>query len=169
MSQAEPTVPSWTIHEWAIEGTYTSTHDKGEERPEPVEKSYFSEECALAVLLAEEVVFLNTGWNRKEWPEEARKAWMVYVICNDVFAWGCSDAEFLPYDQVENVYRMWRKDPSWGPAIWCMLQRKEMPQKPVEDAIRKAGIWNLDALNLNKNTTAAEVEAFFKSIIKGGT
>ena len=46
---------------------------------------------------------------------------------------------------------MWKKDPKWGAAVWCMIQRNKMPQKLVEDKIRKDGIWDLDSLNLQSN------------------
>lgn len=123
-------------------------------------KDMFEEEKALAVLLAHDVAFVNSFWWEKDLPERIRNSISVNVACNDVFAWGCSDAEGLPHEEIESVYRMWRKDPSWGSAVWCMLQRKQMPQKPVEDIIRKAGIWDLDSLKLGPNTQEAELKAW---------
>lgn len=127
----------------------------------------FEKEIALAHLLLNEVVFINSNWwmyfetdikdhkwalkprSDARWTEEESKTISVNVICNDVFAWGCSESETLPHDEIKNLYRMWKKDSQWGPAVWCMIQRGQMPQKPVEDAIRKAGIWNLDELMLS--------------------
>jgi hypothetical protein len=111
----------------------------------------FNEELAIAVLLIEEVLFCNDHWWMKDWPDEAKDRTSLNVNCNDVFAWGCSDAETLPHSQLENLWHMWRKDPEWGPAIWCMQQRRKMPQKPVEDRIKKAGIWDLKSMNLEKS------------------
>lgn len=124
----------------------------------------FEEEAALAHLLMNEVVFLNSHWWKEEWPEEARKRTSLNVNCNDVFAWGCADAESMLHDDIENLYRMWLKDPAWGSAVWCMIRRNQMPQKPVEKRIRDAGIWDLDALKLGGNTMEAEVQAFFASL-----
>jgi hypothetical protein len=106
----------------------------------------FESEQGLALLLLNEVVFLNSHHWEDEWPAEARAAAYLGVNCSDVFAWGCSDAEGAAYSDLEAVYRHWRKDPHWGTAVWCMIKRREMPQRPVEKRIRDAGIWDLDAL-----------------------
>ena len=117
---------------------------------------------ALAVLLAHEVVFVNSNWWHESWPEEAQKSIAVCVNCSDVFAWACSDAERLPYDEIESLYIHWELDPDWGPAIWCMKRRNQMPQKPVEDIIRKLGKWDLDFLQLGANTQDAAVQQIFR-------
>lgn len=112
-------------------------------RPEP--------EKALAALLAAEQVFLNTNWNMKSWPEEARETLVVYANCNDVFMWGCADAEDVSYDQINEVFDHWVKDPAWGVAVWCIQRRGLMPQPPVERLIRCGGIWDLDAMGLKES------------------
>lgn len=66
------------------------------------------------------------------------------VNCSDVFVWGSSDEEILPLDEIEAAYRLWRERP-WGAQIWCLIKRKQMPQEPVEEAMRKAG-WDMDSL-----------------------
>lgn len=117
----------------------------------PAQEQMFEESMALARLLAHEVIFLNSHWWEETWPEEARKQVALCVNCSDVFAWGCADAEGLLYDEIQDLYDHWIKDPSWGAAVWCVKKRKEMPQKPVFDAIQKAGIWNLEEMNLAPN------------------
>jgi hypothetical protein len=121
----------------------------------------FNEERALAHLLLNDVIFLNDHWWENQWPEKAKKISSLNVNCNDVFAWGCSDAEEMPHAELQKLYDMWLKDPEWGAAVWCMVQRNQMPQKPVEDRIRKAGIWDLDALGIEPNTMDAEILAAF--------
>lgn len=116
-------------------------------------KKSFQTENALAILLLEEVLFTNSMWWEKDLPDWAKKRTGLFVNCNDIFAWGCADSEDIDYEEIETLFRMWEKDPEWGPAIWCIIKRKEMPQKPVEEKIRKAGIWDLDTLNLEENTT----------------
>lgn len=120
------------------------THTKTDGTSEEV----FDEELALSVLLYDGVVFLNCHWWEKEWPEEARKRTSLNVNCNDVFAWGCADAESMNFEDLRSVWDHHAKDPSWGTAVWCMKRRNQMPQKPVEDRIRKAGIWDIDAMKL---------------------
>ena len=112
----------------------------------PEKEMQFETEQALALLLINEVVFLNQFWWEKEWPENARRKTSVSVNCNDVFAWGCADAENMDYRDLESLYDMWIKDPSWGPAVWCIIRRRELPQKPVAESIAKRGIWDLNAL-----------------------
>ncbi len=108
--------------------------------------SEFSEERALAAMLLAEAIFLNSNWSKDEWPADAKKTVAICVLTNDVFMWGCADAEVINYDEIEAVYRYWVKDRCWGTAIWATIRNKELPQKPVADSIRKGGIWDLDAL-----------------------
>lgn len=153
---------TWSVSDDEIDWSFMSDYEKGKKLDAPREIVEFEEEKALALMLINDVIFINSHWWEEEWPERARGTISLNVNCNDVFAWGCSDAEALPHAEIENLYRAWRKDPHWGAAIWCMLQRKQMPQKPVEAAIRKAGVWDLDSLNLNKNTMDAEISQWFR-------
>lgn len=109
-------------------------------RVSPPEKAIFEESMALALLLMNEVIFLDDHWFMGTWPEDAKKTTSLNVNCNDVFVWGCADAEEIRFAQLEELYRLWLEFPDWGPAVWCCLNRKEMPQKPVTDAMRKSGI-----------------------------
>ncbi len=127
-------------------------------------KDIFEEEMALAALLANEVVFLNTHHWMKDWPAEAKATTALCVNCSDVFAWGCSDAERMELRDLPELYDMWVKDHSWGSAVWCMVKRNQMPQPPVERDIRKAGIWDLDALKLGDNWQDAEVSRMLRAI-----
>lgn len=102
----------------------------------------------LTILLLNEVIHTNSHHWKKDWPEDAQKAIYFGVNCNDVFAWGCADSEELQYHEIKPLYKLWKKDPYWGPAIWCMTKRKEMPQRPVGLSIRSARIWDLDALKV---------------------
>ncbi len=115
-------------------------------------EEFFEGEQALIVLLEEEKIFLNSCWWEKEWPEEARNNIAIHVNCNDIFAWGAADAETLPYKELENLYSMWKKDPMWGTAVWCIQQRGFMPQRAVYDYIKDQGIWDLDSMGLEVNS-----------------
>ncbi|OJY66474.1 hypothetical protein [Rhizobium sp. 60-20] len=125
----------------------------------------FEKDRALAELLHKEVIFLNSFWWEKELPERIQESINVLVQCSDIFAWACADAEPLPYAEIERLWRMWKTDQHWGPAVWCMLRRKQMPQKPVEAAIRKAGIWDLDSLNLEDNTQDEWAQEQFRRFV----
>ena len=101
----------------------------------------------LAHLIINNVIFCNNGWwYVKEgipWKEDAIS---LHVNCNDIFAWGCADSEDITATEIHELYRMWKKDPNWGVAAWCIKKRKMMPQKPVEDLMNKTGLYNLKEL-----------------------
>jgi len=108
----------------------------------------FESELALSVLLLERVVFINDFWWKKGWDKEQKRMFSINVNCNDVFAWGASDAEDLAFEELEMLFNYYKKDPYWGTAVWCIIKRGYLPQKPVYKAIQKEGIWNLDELEL---------------------
>lgn len=104
---------------------------------------YFNEsEDYLKYLLCENMILVNNGWWDKSWPKDAIS---IAVICNDVFAWGCADAENLLHSDLEVVARAHIKDAKWGIVAWCIKRRRCMPQKPVAEAMIKAG-YDLDEL-----------------------
>jgi len=145
----------WSDVEWTMHW--------GERYPnKPPTEEKFEAGLALAALLAEEVVFLNSFWWEKTWPEEARKKTALCVVCNDVFAWGCADAEDLEYADIQNLWDHWKKDKTWGPAVWCMKKRGEMPQGPVLASLNPE-IWNLEELKeklkINYYDTVCKMQA----------
>lgn len=146
LKEKEDIVRSVCDDEVLHEVDYTSLKKEGKRPDLPDRETRFEAEQGLALLLLNEMVFLNSHHWEDEWPAEARAAAYLGVNCNDVFAWGCADAEGASYADLEAVYLHWRKDPVWGTAVWCMIKRREMPQRPVEKYIRDAGIWDLDAL-----------------------
>lgn len=75
----------------------------------------------------------------------------LYVSCNDIFAWGCSDEEILPNDQINTLYNMWLEDKTWGSIKWCCLQRNMKPQKSVENDMKLNGAWDGKMQNLPEN------------------
>lgn len=114
-------------------------------------KNDFNNGLALAVLLMSETAFLNSNWMEKAWPDDAKETIAICINTNDIFMWACADAERISYNEIEEVYRYWVKDPTWGTAVWAIIRNKEMPQAPVEKSIREYGIWNLDELQKEHN------------------
>lgn len=108
----------------------------------PPTEMMFEEEKALARLLAEDIVFLNSFWWEDDWPEVAKKMTSLNVNCNDVFMWGCADAESLEYSEIQPLYDMWAKDPVWGAAKWCAIKRNLQPQPPVVAGMKECGSWD---------------------------
>lgn len=123
----------------------------------PATEEYFEDSKALAVLLAEDVVFINEYHWKNEWPEEARKVIAVACNCNDVFAWGCADAEQVNHEDLEALYRAWLSDERWGPTKWCIRRRNQKPQGPVEKLMREAGVWDAEMDAIGENTMDADL------------
>ena len=104
---------------------------------------YFNEsEDYLKFLLCENEIIVNNGHWDKDWPKDRIT---ISVICSDIFAWGCADAEDISHGDLENVAKAHIKDPMWGIAAWCISKRKQMPQPPVAKAMIEAG-YNLQEL-----------------------
>jgi hypothetical protein len=80
------------------------------------------------------------------------------VLCNDIFWWACADMEDISLEEIPTLYDMCydkdgnRKD--WGSSIWACLHRKMRPQHPIEDDMKKAGVWidELESLPVRDNT-----------------
>ena len=137
----------------------------GEQFPDkPATERVFEDGRALARLLAAEVVFLNSHWWEKDWPERAQKITSLNVNCNDIFAWGCADAEEIAHDEIQGLYDLWFADRTWGPAKWCAIKRRQQPQPPVIAAMKKAGTWDTCMDALGANTQDAEVQAMFAAL-----
>lgn len=110
-------------------------------------KEYCNESLALAKLFRDDVLFSNYreyGWNGKV----EGKTTVVFVMCNDLFYWGTSDGEDLPYDEITNLLKMHLLDPAWGSSKWCCKKRNLQPQKPIKRDMIKSGHWEewMDAL-----------------------
>lgn len=116
-----------------------------------------AEPVMLAVLLSQGVLILGSHWYRTEWPEDARAGAAFAVICNDVFAWGAADAVSIAKSDIPVVFDYWLKDPEWGPAVWCIERRGCAPQPPVLEAIRRGGIWPIDAILASLETRLPHV------------
>ncbi len=151
MSEAVKSAGSWTDEEAAanLEARAMFIDEWLEKHPDDKHGAMWSK--TLAVLLDSGAVHLNRFWWKEEWPEEARQMMGLFVNCNDIFAWGCADSEDMLFADLYDVYRHWRKDPSWGAAVWCMKRRKEMPQEPVAKYIRDGGVWDIDNMGLPEN------------------
>lgn len=116
--------------------------------PTPIDM--YDENEALSILLDKELVFINSNWFMKDWPEEAQKTFAIAVNCNDIFAYG-ADAELLQYKELKDLYEHHHKDNISGTIVWCIKKRGMFPLKNVYNAIQTLGVWDLDSMNLDKN------------------
>ena len=103
-------------------------------------------EWLLAHLLLNGVVFLNTHWSEKTWSEDAREGVVILVNCNDCFG-PCADCERIKLNEIEALYRLWQRDPIYGPLAWVIARRKEptWPHKKIDERMAARG-WDVQAL-----------------------
>lgn len=67
----------------------------------------------------------------------------IYVMCSDLFAWGCADAEDVTSEQIPDLYKFWKEDGTgWGSDKWVCVQRNMQPQRPIKDSWIQSGIWD---------------------------
>lgn len=105
---------------------------------------------ALAHLIQDEVLFCNSIKLKDEWTT------VLYVLCNDLFAWGMADAEPFGNDDIETLYKMHIADKRWGAQKWCCLHRRMQPQDPIKQMMIKDGVWDeaMEALPENFHSRA---------------
>lgn len=121
-----------------------------------IQPKYCKENKALACLLAADVVFMNNINTAK--PDEPKEySIVIYVIANDIFAWGGSDAECIrcdwdnPESELMQLYKLWKENSSLGPVKWLCLKRNEQPQAPVKEMMIKDNYWDDVLENLPEN------------------
>jgi hypothetical protein len=106
-------------------------------------EKFFDEDLALAELLKAGVLFSNSrNYSREHDGKSEGHTIVLFVLCNDVFAWACADAEDLPLNEVENLYKLWKAEGHNGATKWCCFRWNEKPQKPVADLMKQDGVWD---------------------------
>lgn len=114
---------------------------------------------ALAILLRNEIVFSNSVWIEKE-----KKYYItLYVLCNDLFAWGMADAEDFSGGDIEDIYKLYKKHKELGVMKWCCIHRNMQPQGPFIDAMKKYNVWDEQLENLPENF---QTKVYRESLIK---
>jgi len=116
-----------------------------------------NEELALACLLADGTCFLNNV-NISDNKEKPIYTTVVYVLTNDIFIWGCADAEPIEYsdgetpNEIINLYKLQKEKGFFGVVEWACLKRNIQPQKAIKDDMIKSGKWTneLNELSINR-------------------
>ncbi len=104
-------------------------------------------EYALSKLLEDDVLFANEFEFFYPDKKSGGTTTILFINCNDLFYWGCADAENLPYDEIPKLYKMHMANPN-GSLIWCCFKRNLQPQEPIVKRWKELGIWTpeLEAL-----------------------
>lgn len=124
----------------------------------PDGKEICNTEKALSILLAKRILFCNTreyidreydyklnedGSVKKAIPTNKytieEETIVLFVNCNDLFYWGCADAESITVDEVPELYRTWKKEGCVDK--WCCKKRNMQPQEPIKEQMKKDGKW----------------------------
>lgn len=107
-------------------------------------KSMFEEDM-VAELLQNNILFISG----------CKESLTLFVGCNDLFAWESVDGEDIKYSEVEELYKIWRRDKVWGVEKWCCKKRNQRPQIPVEKKMREDKVWDdvMEGLPLNTKGT----------------
>lgn len=100
-------------------------------------------EAMVAKLLDDEVLFVSASES---------KTLELFVICNDVFAWGCADGEDILPDEIPNLFERVEKYGTIGAVHWCCAKRGEKPQPPLEKMMRDKGEWTEELELLKTNS-----------------
>lgn len=117
------------------------------------EKHYFHEQILGWLLLSNEA-FINSSvidkqfWDDDDTPQETT---IIFINCNDVFAWACAEGEPATDDDIEKLYEELKKDQGWGSVIWVCKKRNQKPQIPVEEDMKKSGSWTEEMESLRPN------------------
>ena len=164
-------VPYWNMT-WDNRPRDDGSKPYGDRKPDGVtHEVVFDGEDALAHLLGEGQVILNDHWWKENiWPEECTRLFAVAAVCNDVFAYASADAQEVQFNELQDLYEHYHRDPLWGVSVWCMKKRNMMPLNRVADRIRCLGVWDLDSMNLNENPSErclrerAEQKAFNENL-----
>lgn len=106
------------------------------------EDNYFDENEALACLLVANVVFCNQRKYVELDGTTEKSTTVIFMSCNDVFAWGCADGDTLLNDEIKPLFMMWHADKVYGPMRWICIKRDEKPQSPIVKDMKKAGVWD---------------------------
>jgi len=104
--------------------------------------SLFDKDLAIARLIAEGVLIVNTHWWEKTWSKEAQGSVALGVNCSDFFASASAEAEEILYSEVQELYDLWAENSSWGHLKWCAVKRNVRPMSSVVKSMLKAGVWS---------------------------
>jgi len=110
----------------------------------------FEESMALAHLLMNEILILNTHWWKEEWPEDAQNTFAFAVNTNDTFYRG-ADAVEVKESELQSLYDHFLIDELYGSTVWAAKKLNLMPLEEIANRIRNNTNWDIDSLGLTEN------------------
>ena len=112
-------------------------------------------EAMAAHFLEENILFVNSRrYICDEEKEELSKdeTLVLFLNCNDVFAWGCADAECVSYNELPELFKLYEANKDCGCIQWVCIKRNEKPQAPIIKYMKEKNGWNdvMESLPENK-------------------
>lgn len=98
-------------------------------------EEFIDEEYCLRMLLDQLFIFPSKDGN-----------FVFAANCNDLFFWGCADAEVIPYNDIIPAWRSFRATGCL--TKWACLRRKMRPQHTIEKRMKERGEWDADLESL---------------------
>lgn len=117
----------------------------------------------LAILLVRGVVFSRDGFtiiNKDSKYEASGEGTALYVNTNDMFAWGCADAEDLPHEEIPKLFMHYHQNGADGVVMWACYRNQMQPQRAVKADMIARGVWNagLEALTPNMDSRPKDAD-----------
>lgn len=114
---------------------------------------YYHEHIVGWLLLSNRAFLNNSIIDKQFWEEddEPMETSIIFISCNDVFAWACADGEPATCDDIEKLYVELRKDEQWGDVVWVCKKRNQKPQSPIIKDMKKDGVWTKEMEELRDN------------------
>lgn len=103
----------------------------------------YNEEIMVAEMLADYILWVGPAkdvYNGRD-PEETTS---LSVMCSDTFAYACADEEPLPFEEIPNLYKMYKEHGDWGALRWCALRRGVQPLPEIVELMKKNNAWDLE-------------------------
>jgi hypothetical protein len=75
----------------------------------------------------------------------------LFVICNDIFAWGVADAEEITLEELPELFELSEKNKYAGVVQWLCTKRNQQPQISVVKSLKEENYWNDVFENLPPN------------------
>ena len=119
-----------------------------------IEPDYFDTEEAVAQLLKEGTLFLNTRDYKGTMPvvdEAGGRTMVIFMNCNDTFG-PCADADDITFEEVEALYKEMINYKS-GSTRWICFKRNMKPWSREVARMKESGEWDdkMEALPDNKS------------------
>lgn len=107
---------------------------------------FFFADKALMYLLQKNVLVFGSIWHPDKDMNEpgAFLGIGLEVFCNDTFYWASADGEDFGWNDIEEIYWLYKDHGVNGVVAWIAKKRKLQPLPEVKKEMKQEGIWDDD-------------------------